>query len=834
MPIRENKTKTYIMIGIFAYLFAIFVSLHMGHIVALNSSEKKVSAPSFSGAAIQVNPDEAEVNWLSVGFMALQEMSEEPLNFLPVSWKIVFPLIFFLGIDVFCVGFASAVSDTKRQSAPGKEQGSAKWNTRYGNFNERFVIPYNEKKDDFDPNVIISKRLKLTFDTKEVLKARYPNLNMLSKSKQDALKKRAMNDGRNMNTLVIGGSGTGKSFRIIKPNLSQMNCSTITTDPSGELLQCCGKMLIENGIRLKVFSTSDMKHSNCYNPFDYVYDENGNVDEAKVSTMIFLFLKNAEGCGAAKQKSGDPFWEKSAKAFLSSLAYYLLENPNIDKRDINFSTMLKLTQSGKISEQSDTSQSALDMLMEEHRAKMNEAQKESKALSNYDTFKLAPGKTANSILISCAVDLQLFNNEDVKNLTRHDYDDEENNVHLDEIGDVQTALFINIPQANGTFNFLVSLLYSQMFDALYTKAEKICPKKYLLMDKHNHPVVTMLNSETEASEIKELLKTAEVKEFRTKRGALRYQIVNGKKVITERPTRETAEKIIKNAGEYKIEKGALHLPWHVRCLMDEFANIGEVPEFSEKLSTMRKYEISCTIVVQNIAQIKARYDKLYESIIGGCDTIIFLGSSENETCKYISDSLGETTIRTRNISRNHGNKSGSSESYSATKRMLMTPNEVRNLDNSKCIVLIRGLDPFIDQKYDYTKHPHFMESGNGNKANNITEEFMDIYFNSVPVKTKKTTKKRQQKAVAAVVGTTEYGNGVEGFNHVMNKNEVTSDNIESKVIVEQSTLDNTENKEMFIAGKNPVKEKKKPDTKMKPIEETSSDESTMSDNVFMF
>lgn len=455
MPIKESKLKSYITIGIIVYVLCIFISLHMGHVIYGNLSINQTTAIQFGNTQIQNVSVSDSINWMEVFGDAIMNLSTNPFDCFPISWQVIFPMLFFLFFDALCVGYACAVAETKRQSAPGKEHGSARWNVNYKDYYDRFVMPYDLKRNDFDENVIISKRLKMTFDTKNVLAARYPNLNKLSQSKQQFLKDRAIDDGRNMNTLVIGGSGTGKSFRIIKPNLAQMNCSTITTDPSGELFQCCGKMMMNNGIRLKLFSTSDMKHSNCYNPFDYVYDENGNVDEAKVSTMIFLFLKNADG---AKQKSGDPFWEKSAKAFLSSLAYYLLENPSISKKDINFTTMLRLTQSGKVSEQSDTSQSALDLLMEEHRAVMAEKGIESKALSNYDTFKLAPGKTANSILITCAVDLQLFNNEDVKNLTRHDYDDEENNVHLDKIGDQQTALFINIPQANGTFNFLVSLL----------------------------------------------------------------------------------------------------------------------------------------------------------------------------------------------------------------------------------------------------------------------------------------------------------------------------------------------------------------------------------------
>lgn len=809
MPLKESKLKTYVLIGGLMYVFLFYFSLHMGHAVYLNEVASKVNDTSstiqfgtYSNTAA-VQPAKESINWLVIAMDALINMSEAPFDIWPLSIKFLIPALFFFVCIAFGIGWILAVGETKRQDAPGKEHGSAKWNLDYTNYYKQFVEPYDPKKDPFDPNMPFSSRVMLNLNNKKT--------------------------NRNANVFVVGGPGTGKSFRVIKPSLMQMNCSTITTDPSGELMQCCGKPLHDHGIKLKLFSTSDMKHSNCYNPFDYIFDENGEVDESKVSTMINLFLENASG-SSAKSK-GDPFWDKSARALMAALAYYMLESPMTNqvrkgKRyapDINFCTMLKLVQSGKVSEQSETSQSALDKLMEEHRALMKANGKESKALSNYDTFKLAPGKTANSILITVAVDLQMFNNEDVRNLTRHDYDDEENNLQLDKIGDEQTALFINIPQANTTFNFLVSMLYAQMFDALYTKAEKICPKKWMLVDQYNRPVITMLNSEDEAKQLLEDLKTATVKEYKTPRDASRFQIVIGNRIIQEKPTRETAQAVIDNIANYKVQKGDLRLPWHIRCLMDEFANIGSVPMFSEKLTTMRKYEISCTIVVQNIAQIKEKYDKLYESIIGGCDTIVFLGSSENETCKYISDTLGETTVRTRNTSLSRGQKGGSSESFGTTKRMLMTPEEVKNLDNKYCIVIIRGLHPFRDLKYDFSKHPHFKETGNANRENELSEDFIEKYFNTKPIRKKKVTKKRQQKAVALVTGKSEYAKDLDGANQIMQDNNVTKENIEEKVEAQVSSKPNTEAKKETINNRDSIK---------KALTEDAG--TSMSDSMFLF
>ena len=808
MPLKESKLKTYLLVGGLIYVLLFYFSMHMGHAVYLDEAATKVTEISSSiqfgtyGNAASAPVVKESINWFTVAFEALANMSENPVAIWPLSIKFLIPALFFLVCVAFGIGWMLAIGDTKRQDAPGKEHGSAKWNQDYANYYKQFVEPYDSRKDPFDPNMPFSSRVMLNLNNKKT--------------------------GRNANVFVVGGPGTGKSFRVIKPSLMQMNCSTITTDPSGELMQCCGKPLHEHGIKLKLFSTSDMKHSNCYNPFDYIFDDNGEVEESKVSTMINLFLENASG-SSSKSKS-DPFWDKSARALMAALAYYMLENPMTNqvrkgKRyapDINFCTMLKLVQAGKVSEESETSQSALDKLMEEHRLLMKTEGRESKALSNYDTFKLAPGKTANSILITVAVDLQMFNNEDVRNLTRHDYEDEENNLQLDKIGDEQTALFINIPQANTTFNFLVSMLYAQMFDALYTKAEKICPKKWMLIDQYNRPVITMLNSEDEAKRLLEDLKTATVKEYKTPRDASRFQIVIGNKVIQEKPTRETAQAIIDNAANYKVQKGDLRLPWHIRCLMDEFANIGSVPMFSEKLTTMRKYEISCTIVVQNIAQIKEKYDKLFESIIGGCDTIVFLGSSENETCKYISDTLGETTVRTRNISLSHGQKGGSSEGFGTSKRMLLTPEEVKNLDNKECIVIIRGLHPFRDLKYDFSKHPHFAETGNASRSNELSEDFIEKYFNTKPVKKKKVSKKRQQKAVSLVAGRSQYANDLDGANQIMQDNRVTKENIGEKVEAQVSSKANTENKKEAMDERKSIEKALKEDT------------GSMADSTFMF
>lgn len=377
MPLKESKLKTYLLVGGLIYVLLFYFSLHMGHAVYLDEAAAKATEISSSiqfgtydnTASAPVVKE--SINWFTVAFEALANMSENPVAIWPLSIKFLIPALFFLVCVAFGIGWMLAIGDTKRQDAPGREHGSAKWNLDYNNYYKQFVAPYDPKRDPFDPNMPFSSRVMLNLNNKKT--------------------------GRNANVFVVGGPGTGKSFRVIKPSLMQMNCSTITTDPSGELMQCCGKPLHEHGIKLKLFSTSDMKHSNCYNPFDYIFDENGEVEESKVSTMINLFLENASG--SSSKSKGDPFWDKSARALMAALAYYMLENPMTNqlrkgKRyapDINFCTMLKLVQAGKVSEESETSQSALDKLMEEHRLLMKAEGRESKALSNYDTFKLAPG-----------------------------------------------------------------------------------------------------------------------------------------------------------------------------------------------------------------------------------------------------------------------------------------------------------------------------------------------------------------------------------------------------------------------------------------------------------
>ena len=710
MEPKKQEGKGFYIVMAIVYLFTCLLACH----VSMAMNPVKTSLDTSPGRVSISQENKSTSNLVEAISIGMQTFQKNPVGIFP--WRMAY--FKSIGLITVIMGLFVLWSKFKKeanaQTMHKNQNGSSEWNTNFKKFEKDFGTPWVDREELDDPNILLSKNLKLGMDIQ------------------------AIENKRNLNCMVIGGSGTGKSFRVIKPNIMQMNCSTITTDPSGELLECCGKALVEHGVRVKVFSTSDMIHSNCYNPFDYVYDENGKVDEAKVSTLIYLFLKNANG---AKEKSGgDPFWEKSAKALLSAIAYYMLENESVPKESINFNNMLKMIQLGKVNEESSSSKSALDKLMDEEERLAKANGRTSKAISNYKTFKLAPPKTANSILITCAVDLQLFDNVNVQYLTRTDTKEDTNNIHLEKICAEKTALFINIPQANGTFQFLVAMLYSQLFDVLYTTGEKISPNKYMIVNKHKVPLITFINSKEEAEKELELLKTAVIEKRTTKRGADFFQIKNGKKVLREVMSEKYAKQIIVQAQEAVVKNQKIELPFLIRCLMDEFANIGEIPDFPQKLATMRKYGISCTIVLQNVSQLKEKYDKGYEGVIGNCDSLIFLGSKENDTCKYISEMLGKATIVVRNTGRSLSSKGGNtSQNYNHSARDLMDAAEVAKMDNKKSIVIVRGLQPFYDDKYDFFSHPNFKGTGDADPNNKVKKDFMDVYFNSVPFEKKNKT-----------------------------------------------------------------------------------------------
>lgn len=689
MQEKSSKAQQMLIVCAICYVVVLFYGLHLCSV--RNSG----------------NQDEAILNLV---MDALNHMASQPFSigraFADIGFAFQTLGVLTLIFGVIAVYFWSE-SQSKEHENSATAKGSASFNKDYKGFRERYTLkkPSNAPESP-DPNIILGKNLYYGLER-----------------------------GRNTNVVIMGSAGSGKSFGVIKPNLMQLNTSFIVTDPSGEMFQAEAKLLLENGYNVKVFSTSDMVHSNCYNPFDYVYDEDGNIDETRVSTMINMFLKNATDL---QNNRGDKFWDQASKALLTACAMLLLEFYPEQYR--NMYQMLRLIQRGKVSEERGDSQTDLDRIFSEARKKNPEAH----CFSSYDTFKLAPARTANSILISAGVDLNMFNETKVRNMTttayliksrntrgqiRRYYEQNgklvrsDDNIDLHTIGDEKTCLFINIPQADSTYNFLVSMLYSQLFQTLYGRAEKICPTKYMVLDKDGQPVLSMINSLSDAEHLVKLYQDSEVTE-RNENGKTVYYLYNrqaekrfcipgrGRGFLKRVYSRDTGEKLKKQLSGCSIKQGSKRLPIHVQCLLDEFANIGEIPDFPQKLATMRKYEISCMIVLQSINQLKNRYDKLWADILSNCDCTIFLGSTDPETCKYISqDRLGKKTIRVENKSRGHSSNSKSSSSYNLDARDLATPDEVSRLNHKLSYVMVSGEKPFRARKYKASDHPNWKRTG---------------------------------------------------------------------------------------------------------------------------
>lgn len=434
----------------------------------------------------------------------------------------------------------------------------------------------------------------------------------------------------NLNVLVIGGSGSGKSRFYVKPNIMQLNTSYVVTDPKGELLRSCGRLLKKAGYEIRVFNLIDMSHSNNYNPFNYIYDKDGNINKTYVMKMVNCLMKNTKQEGAS---GGDQFWDDSTKALTLAIAFYLLEKEdakdiNGNSLDRNFSTVMKMMRLAEISEQDENHRSPLDDMMDELRTE----NPHSMAVSFYADFKKAPAETAKSILISAAVRFAAFNLPEVADLTHTD------NIHLDTLGDRKTALFIIIPSSDATFNFLAAMMYTQLFDTLYDTAN------------------------------------------------------------------------FKYGGR---------LPVHVRCLLDEFANVGTIPDFDKLLATMRSMEISANIIIQNLAQLKKMYDKSWEILTGNCDSLLFLGGQEASTLEAISKSLGKETIDVVSQNRTRSHKSPStSENNSILGRELMTTDELKVMKPNECVLIVRALYPFFCHKFDIEKHQNYkyLEDSNKNYA----------------------------------------------------------------------------------------------------------------------
>lgn len=540
---------------------------------------------------------------------------------------------------------------------------------------------------------------------------------------------------RSANVLVIGGTGTGKTFKYIKPNILQENCSIVVTDPSGDIFRSFAPYLLSKGYNVYLFNASDFTMSNHYNPLLNVFDSYGNISETQVDILVDLYIKNAK---AGKEASNaDPFWEKSERAFLTALIYYVLEEdekllkegfecPGVRDelgREINrvqgmeggrcFSTILKLVQEAKVFDDDSIPSTLTLRLNDFFRRKPN-----NKTKLYYDTFKIAPQKTANTILITTAVDLQIFSTKEVDMITRKNEKYRAMNIDIDKIATQQSYLFLGIPQSHQAYNFLIAMLYSQLYSRLYELGERKLRGKWHIGYRVGTPIFDYFDSKEEAIDFYETV---------TEDNIVENDYINGQKIYDIRFTtkregvksfktsvlREPLVKLIKDIDKMVIWSGDEFaggdpaLPIHVNFLLDEFKNIGEIPNFLTILSTSRKYRIGSHVVIQDIGQIKTMYkDGEHETLLANVDTTIFLGSILNEDKEQIQKLMGKTTIRQKSTS---SSQTGLSTSYTPTEVNLMSIDEIGAINDPQKgrddeIVIVRDVPPFICRKLNLTEH----------------------------------------------------------------------------------------------------------------------------------
>ena len=456
----------------------------------------------------------------------------------------------------------------------GMEYGSARWGTT------KDIEPFMAPK--FADNIILTKTERL----------------MMSNRPPDP------KNARNKNVLVVGGSGSGKTRFWLKPNLLQCHSSYVVTDPKGSIVVECGNALLKNGYKLKILNTINFKKSMHYNPFAYVHSEKD------ILKLVITLMTNTKGEGSG----GDPFWEKSERLLLTALIAYLHYEAPVEEQ--NFATLLEMLNTMQVLEDDEEYQNPVDLLFEE----LAKKKPNSFAGRQYKLYKLAAGKTAKSILISCGARLAPFDIQELRDLTMYD------ELQLDTLGDKKTALFLIMSDTDSTFNFLISMVYTQLFNLLCDKAD---------------------------------------------------DVYGGK------------------------------LPIHVRCLIDECANIGQIPNLEKLVATIRSREISACLVLQARSQLKAIYKDNADTIVGNMDSQIFLGGSEPTTLKDLSEMLGKETIDAFNTSDTRGNSPSYGTTFQKMGHELLSRDELAVLDGGKCILQLRGVRPFLSDKYDLTQHPNY-------------------------------------------------------------------------------------------------------------------------------
>ena len=509
-------------------------------------------------------------------------------------WPSLHPFDLLVG---FCCGGAMRLavylkSRNAKKYRHNEEYGSARWGNR------KDIEPYMDP--DFFSNIILTRTEWL----------------MMSNRPKNPV------HARNKNVLVIGGSGSGKSRFFVRPNILQAHSSYVVTDPKSELLRDCGTFLVRQGYVVKFFNTIDFRCSMHYNPMAYIHSEKD------ILKLVTVLMTNTQGEG----KSSDPFWEAAERLLFSALiAYIHYEAPT---REQNFAALIELLNSMEVREEDESFQNQVDIAFEV----LAQRKPDCFAVRQYRMFKLAAGKTMKSILISCAARLASFDIQEVRDITMYD------ELELDKVGDRKTALFLIMSDTDSTFNFLISMAYSQLFNLLCEKADNVYGGK---------------------------------------------------------------------------------LPVHVRCLIDEAANIGQIPNLEKLMATIRSREISACLIFQAQSQLKALYKDNADTIMGNCDSHLFLGGSEATTLKELTASLGKETIDAYNTSDTRGNSPSYGTNYQKLGHDLMSQDELAVMDGGKCILQLRGVRPFLSDKYDLTKHPNYQYTADCDKRNEFKpEEFL--------------------------------------------------------------------------------------------------------------
>lgn len=598
-------------------------------------------------------------------------------------------------IAALCVAFY-LTGRTKVHHLKGIEQGEAQWTIDVAEERKKGGNKYKEPK-------AAAEYRKTMMDAEYTKNIMFDNTYGLS---MDGRKTR-----KNLHMLVIGGSGAGKTRFFVKPNILQMNSSYIITDPSGELYRDEGYMLEQNNYDVRVFNTFDPNMSMQYNPLSYI------TKDSDVTDLVTTLIKNTG------EASGDnKYFDDATKLLLISIILFLIHY--CPKEEHDFAHVMKLVVAADVPEGMKNPQSDLDKIFEQ----IEDVDPHGLALKMYKSFKSTSGKSLKSVLSSTATRLTVFNYAEIERLTCAD------TVSLTTIGDEKTALFIITPPTDNGFNFLVAMMYSQLFSKLYYHCQFEC--RYLISDNKyiTRPFVSKEAAEHAYNLLKEQNENPDQELIRFEKDDMTNKSVciecSTGKVLMKELRDETIARFKNSLAEFSIvqnTKEEAGSPFHIRMLMDEFANINEIPGFSEVLATVRKYNMSVVIILQSLSQLKKRYEKDYESIIDNCDTFIFLGSKGQETTEYVSKMLGNRTITVKNDSEsfNKGSKNHSS-SYSQTKRELMTPHELVMLPTNEQVIIVKSVYPFKLPKFTLENHPNYDQSADGKGPRLAIHEHFDL------------------------------------------------------------------------------------------------------------